>query len=78
MLIISQRILFNPLKRYVYGQSHDFASVPQFHFRWMALPSVIIGTSALKVKQHYIVDLLLDTALGVFVFYLWRWIVGQL
>lgn len=37
---------------------------------------VLIAISALKTKQHYVVDVLPGAGLGVAVFYAWKWVVG--
>lgn len=34
---------------------------------------ILIATSALKTKQHYVVDVVPGAALGAAVFFLWRW-----
>lgn len=47
---------------------------PNFIFVGWLFP-VLIGTSALKIKQHYIVDLLPGALLGASAFYLWHWLI---
>jgi membrane-associated phospholipid phosphatase len=37
---------------------------------------VLIGASALKTKQHYVVDVLPGAAIGAAVYFGWRWFVS--
>jgi membrane-associated phospholipid phosphatase len=37
---------------------------------------VLIAISALKTKQHYVVDVLPGAALGAAVFFAWHWLVS--
>ncbi|MBP6918437.1 MAG: phosphatase PAP2 family protein [Legionellaceae bacterium] len=48
---------------------------PNFIFVGWLFP-VLIGTSALKIKQHYVVDLVPGAIIGAIAFYIWHWMVG--
>lgn len=48
---------------------------PNFIFVGWLFP-VLIGASALKIKQHYVVDLVPGAIIGAIAFYLWHWMVG--
>jgi membrane-associated phospholipid phosphatase len=46
-------------------------------FAWVGwLFPVLIGASALKTKQHYVVDVLPGAAIGAAVYFGWRWFVS--
>jgi membrane-associated phospholipid phosphatase len=45
-------------------------------FAWVGwLFPVLIGISAIKTKQHYVVDVIPGAAMGAAAFFLWRWMV---
>lgn len=46
---------------------------PDFAYVGWIFP-VLIGTSAIKTKQHYVVDVVPGAAMGAAAFYAWRWL----
>ncbi|MET3995864.1 membrane-associated phospholipid phosphatase [Bradyrhizobium sp. S3.9.2] len=50
-------------------------SWPLFAYVGWLFP-VLIGTSALKTKQHYCLDVVPGAVMGAAAFYIWRWAVG--
>lgn len=50
-------------------------SWPGFAYVGWLFP-VLIGASAIKTKQHYVVDVIPGAAMGAAAFFLWRWLVS--
>lgn len=52
--------------------SHEW---PAFAYVGWLFP-VLIGASALKTKQHYVVDVIPGAAVGAIVFFVWHWMIA--